>query len=202
MEARCRQLVAWGNLVPSIRDAKVSTVAEYIRSRSRYQVSKLGGRLHREAVAILHASDGAREVARELLGQIVQCLDRILTMLDRHEIDADVLAGRYDLGGEEYAQFKELLLVYIDLITADVNRHAPAVAHRIEQILKLIDPLLEALRGHVRRLSRPPPALRPGRTRSAHRAHDVVVAFRSGPRPGIAAGTRRPRHARTNGPRA
>ena len=172
-EARCRQLVAWGNLVPSLRDAKVSTVAEYIRSRSRYQVSKLGGRLHREAVAILHASDGAREVARELLGQIVQSLDRILAMLERREIDADALAGevttvfgnqrlftdsvrdfyaylagilsRYDLGGEEYAQFKELLLVYIDLITADVNRHAPAVAHRIGLVLKLIDPLLDAL---------------------------------------------------------
>jgi uncharacterized protein (TIGR02677 family) len=173
VEARCRQLVAWGNLVPSLRDAKVSTVAEYIRSRSRYQVSKLGGRLHREAVAILHASDGAREVARELLGQIVQSLDRILAMLDRNGIDADSLAGevttvfgnqrlftdsirdfyaylagilsRYDLGGEEYAQFKELLLVYIDLITADVNRHAPAVAHRIGLVLKLIDPLLETL---------------------------------------------------------
>jgi uncharacterized protein (TIGR02677 family) len=182
-EARCRQLVTWGNLVPSVRDAKVSTVAEYIRSRSRYQVSKLGGRVHREAVAILHASDGAREVARELLGQIVQSLDRILAMLDRgepnrdeqrhHEIDADALAGevttvfgnqrlftdsirdfyaylagilsRYDLGGEEYAQFKELLLVYIDLITADVNRHAPAVSHRIGLVLKLIDPLLETL---------------------------------------------------------
>jgi uncharacterized protein (TIGR02677 family) len=184
-EARCRQLVAWGNLVPSVRDAKVSTVAEYIRSRSRYQVSKLGGRVHREAVAILHASDGAREVARELLGQIVQSLDRILAMLDRDELDrheigagtlagdADALAGevttvfgnqrlftdsirdfyaylagilsRYDLGGEEYAQFKELLLVYIDLITADVNRHAPAVSHRIGLVLKLIDPLLETL---------------------------------------------------------
>ena len=152
VEARCRQLVAWGNLVPAVRDARVSTVAEYIRSRSRYQVSKLGGRLHREAVAILHASDGAREVARELLGQIVQSLERILQMLDRPEVDAEALAGevttvfgnqrlftdsvrdfyaylsgilsRYDLGGEEYAQFKELLLVYIDLITADVNRHA------------------------------------------------------------------------------
>ena len=86
-EARCRQLVTWGNLVPSVRDAKVSTVAEYIRSRSRYQVSKLGGRVHREAVAILHASDGAREVARELLGQIVQSLDRILAMLDPGEPD-------------------------------------------------------------------------------------------------------------------
>ena len=69
-ETRCRQLADWGNLVPSIRDARVATVAEYIRSRSRYQVSKLGGRVHRQAVEILHASDGAREVAGELLGQI------------------------------------------------------------------------------------------------------------------------------------
>jgi uncharacterized protein (TIGR02677 family) len=172
-EARCRQLVHWGNLLPSIRDAKVATVAEYIRSRSRYQVSKLGGRLHREAVAIMHATDGAREVARELLGQIVQSLDRILAALDRHDIDAEALAGevttvfgnqrlftdsvrdfyaylagilsRYDLGGEEYAQFKELLLVYIDLITADVNRHAPAVSHRVGLVLKQIDPVLETL---------------------------------------------------------
>lgn len=173
VESRCRQLVTWGNLVPSVRDAKVATVAEYIRSRSRYQVSKLGGRLHREAVALLHATDGAREVARELLGQIVQSLDRILAMLDRQEIGADALAGevttvfgnqrlftdsvrdfyaylagilsRYDLGGEEYAQFKELLLVYIDLITADVNRHAPAVAHRAGLVLDRIGPLLETL---------------------------------------------------------
>ena len=56
------------------------------------------------------------------------------------------MLSRYDLGGGEYAQFKELLLVYIDLITADVNRHAPAVAHRVEQVLKLIDPLLDTLK--------------------------------------------------------
>src|SRR6202453_147045 len=130
-EARCKQLVSWGNLLPSVRDAKVATVAEYIRSRSRFQVSKLGGRVHREAVAIMHVSDGAREVARELLGQIVQSLAGILS--------------RYDLGGGEYAQFKELLLIYIDLITADVNRHAPAVAHRVELVLKQADPLLETL---------------------------------------------------------
>jgi uncharacterized protein (TIGR02677 family) len=173
-EARCKQLADWGNLVPSIRDARVATVAEYIRSRSRYQVSKLGGRLHRQAVEILHTTDGAREVARELLGQIVQSLDRILAMLDDgNALDADALAGevttvfnnqrvftdsvrdfyaylagilsRYDLGGEEYAQFKELLLVYIDLITADVNRHAPAVAHRAALVLERADALLEAL---------------------------------------------------------
>jgi hypothetical protein len=196
VEERCRQLVRWGNLVSSLRDARVSTVAEYIRSRSRFQVSKLGGRLHRDAVAILHASDGAREVARELLGQIVQSLDRILAMLEHPGTNADALAGevttifsnqrlftdsvrdfyaylagilsRYDLGGEEYAQFKELLLVYIDLITADVNRHAPAVAHRIGLVLKLIDPLLDTL-ATLPGLTLPdgtPVERVPGRTRS------------------------------------
>jgi uncharacterized protein (TIGR02677 family) len=178
-ETRCRQLTDWGNLVPSIRDARVTTVAEYVRSRSRYQVSKLGGRVHRQAVEILHASDGAREVARELLGQIVQSLDRILAMLgdtghaDGDALDAEALAGevttvfsnqrlftdsvrdfyaylagilsRYDLADEEYAQFKELLLVYIDLITADVNRHAPAVAHRAGLVLAQADRVLLAL---------------------------------------------------------
>src|SRR5215469_9521646 len=177
-EARCRQLAAWGNLVPSIRDARVATVAEYIRSRSRYQVSKLGGRVHRQAVEILHASDGAREVARELLGQIVQSLDRILAMMCSSHVgvdtlEAEVLAGevttvfsnqrlftdsvrdfyaylagilsRYDLAGEEYGQFKELLLVYIDLITADVNRHAPAVAHRADLVLAQAERVLQAL---------------------------------------------------------
>jgi uncharacterized protein (TIGR02677 family) len=171
-------LADWGNLVPSIRDARVATVAEYIRSRSRYQVSKLGGRVHRQAVEILRASDGAREVARELLGQIVQSLDRILALLgSRHTggdtLDAEALAGevttvfsnqrlftdsvrdfyaylagilsRYDLAGEEYGQFKELLLVYIDLITADVNRHAPAVAHRAGLVLAQADRVLQAL---------------------------------------------------------
>jgi uncharacterized protein (TIGR02677 family) len=172
-EARCRQLVEWGNLVPSIRDARVSSVAEYIRSRSRYQVSKLGGRVHRDAVEILQATDGAREVARELLGQIVQSLDRIIAQLARADIDADALAGevttvfgnqrlftdsvrdfyaylagiltRYDLGGDEYDQFKELLLVYIDLITADVNRHAPAVSGRVRQVITRLDQLLATL---------------------------------------------------------
>ncbi|WP_405162060.1 DUF2397 domain-containing protein [Nocardia sp. NBC_01499] len=70
VEARCRKLVRWGNLIPSLRDSRVSTVADYLRARSRYQVSSLGGRVHRSAIEIMQASNGAREVARELLGQI------------------------------------------------------------------------------------------------------------------------------------
>lgn len=173
-EARCRQLVDWGNLIRSLRDARVSSVAEYIRSRSRYQVSTLGGRVHREAVEVLRATDGAREVARELLGQLVEALDRVLRAVsDPARTDRDLVAGevtaifnnqrlfvdsvrdfyaylagvlsRYDLGGDEYAQFKGLLLDYVDLITADVNRHAPAVASRLEAVLADIDPLLDLL---------------------------------------------------------
>jgi uncharacterized protein (TIGR02677 family) len=55
------------------------------------------------------------------------------------------ILSRYDLAGEEYAQFKELLLVYIDLITADVNRHAPAVGHRVDLVLTQADRVLHAL---------------------------------------------------------
>jgi uncharacterized protein (TIGR02677 family) len=105
----------------------------------------------------------------------VQSLDRINDQLARADIDADALAGevttvfgnqrvftdsvrdfyaylagiltRYDLGGEEYAQFKELLLVYIDLITADVNRHAPAVSGRVQQVISRLDVLLTTLAG-------------------------------------------------------
>jgi hypothetical protein len=104
----------------------------------------------------------------------VQSLDRILDMLDGPGVpDAEMLAGevttvfsnqrvltdsvrdfyayladilsRYGLDGENYAQFKELLLVYIELITADVNRHAPVVAHRASLVLERADALLEAL---------------------------------------------------------
>jgi hypothetical protein len=63
IEHRCRQPVTWGNLVPSVRDARVAT-------------SKLGGRVHRQVDDVLRASDGAREIARELLGGTVQTLER------------------------------------------------------------------------------------------------------------------------------
>ncbi len=129
-------------------------MAEWVSSRSRYQVSKLGGRVARQVKDLLKASDGAREVARELLGVTVETLQRISNRLDNPEsIDADALAGevttvfqnqrlfadsskdfyafvqsrisRYDLGGPEYAGFKEILMSYVDLISADVSRHAP-----------------------------------------------------------------------------
>ncbi len=173
IEHRCRQLVTWGNLVPSVRDARVATVSEWLRSRSRYQASKLGGRVHRQVDDVLRASAGAREIARELLGGTVQTLERILAYLDATPVDGDALAGdvttvfnnqrlfaesatdfyafvqgrisRYDLGGPEYAAFKTMLLTYVDLISADVARHAPAVAALLEQIEERLDMVLATL---------------------------------------------------------
>jgi uncharacterized protein (TIGR02677 family) len=175
VESRCKQLVDWGNLVRSVRETRVPTVAAYQRSRSRYQVSKLGGRLHREAEELLRAVDGAREVARELLARIVDSLSQILLQVGNvnRAIDSEALAGavtgvfndhqmftesvtdfyaylagvltRYDLAGEEYAQFKGLLLDYVDLISADVNRNAPEILERLLALLKLIDRVLDNL---------------------------------------------------------
>jgi uncharacterized protein (TIGR02677 family) len=176
-ESRCRQLVEWGNLVRSVRETRVPTVAAYHRSRSRYQVSKLGGRLHREAEEILRAVDGVREVARELLARIVESLNQILLQVGQanRPIDGEALAGavtgvfndhhmftesvtdfyaylagvltRYDLAGEEYIQFKALLLDYVDLIGADVNRNAPEILERLRVLLSLVDRVLENLPG-------------------------------------------------------
>jgi uncharacterized protein (TIGR02677 family) len=177
VEARCKQLVRWGNLVPSLRDARVSTVADYLRARSRYQVSSLGGRVHRGALEIMDATDGAREVARELLGQIAESLDQIPTLLNQpaSEDRAERLSGivttifnnqrlftasvtdfyaylsgvlsRFDLAVEEYAEFKGLLLDYIDLITADVNRHSPLIAAALDRVVEQLDVLLAVLAG-------------------------------------------------------
>lgn len=200
VQQRCEKLEQWGNLVRSVRDARVSTVSEYRWSRARYQVSKLGGRVHRQAEEILRAGEGAREVARELLGGIVATLERIKERLDDHRrtdlpLDADALAGdvtsifanhrlftdsvrdfyaylnhvlaRYDLAGAEYAQFKGLLLDYVDLITADVARHAPAVTARLQRVTVHLEPILAALES-LPTLTGPdgsPAERSPGRTR-------------------------------------
>ena len=177
VEERCRALERWGNLVRSVRDARVATVADHLRARSRFQVSKLGGRVHRHVDEVLRATTGVRDVARELLGGIVETLDRIRERLSgpADTIDADALAGdvttvfssqrlftesvrdfyaylhqvlsRYDLVGEEYLRFKELLLAYVDLLSADVSRHAPAVSDRLERLAPHLEQLLTVLAG-------------------------------------------------------
>src|SRR5439155_1476134 len=74
---------------------------------------------------------------------------------------------RYDLAGDEYAQFKGLLLDYVDLIGADVSRNSPEILKRLVTVLKLIDrvldnlPAVPAMSGYVFTVER-----LPGRTRT------------------------------------
>ncbi|MBB6172655.1 uncharacterized protein (TIGR02677 family) [Nocardiopsis mwathae] len=70
---RLEQLARWGNLVPGRREP-AATIAEFTRSRVRYQVAKLAMRVQRDVDGMLTVAEGAREVSRELLPAIEQGL--------------------------------------------------------------------------------------------------------------------------------
>ncbi|KQS69264.1 DUF2397 domain-containing protein [Modestobacter sp. Leaf380] len=159
VEDRCDSLVGWGNLIRSVRDARVRTIADWQRARTRYQISKLGGRVHRQVEELLATSEGAREVARELLAGTADRLllirelavadptdperlaAEVTTLFSNQRVFLDSLAdfyaylatvlSRYDLAGDEYATFKGVLLDYVGLLGSDVGRHAPLVGERL-----------------------------------------------------------------------
>ncbi|WP_446044651.1 DUF2397 domain-containing protein [Streptomyces olivaceus] len=173
-EERCGRLVRWTNLMPAARDPRVPTVAALRHTRSRFQITRLGGSVHREVTKVLRMRDGAREVARELLGSMAVLLGRILRQAQEpFSVDAEALAAdvttvftnqayfadsirdfyaylssvlvRYDLAGEEYASFKGLLLEYVHLIDTDVSRHSPAVLTCLEELTPVLGRVLSAL---------------------------------------------------------
>ena len=74
-----------------MRDALAPTVRYFLRSGTRYQASKLGGRVHHDAEGVMAAGDGAREVARELLGATVEILVTVTKTAGAVQISA--LAG-------------------------------------------------------------------------------------------------------------
>ena len=125
--AACKQLEAWGNLVRGVRDARVATVRDYLRSRTRYQASKLGGRVHREAEAVLAAGDGARDVARELLGTIVDLLERITSRLVRvnpgSPLDVTALAADVTTVFNNQTVFNESVRDFYAYLNAVLTRY-------------------------------------------------------------------------------
>ncbi|WP_322620793.1 TIGR02677 family protein [Streptomyces acidicola] len=174
LTARLEKLVHWGNLLRSTHTVRATSIAEYQRSRSRYQLSKLGERVQRDADEVLAGADAAREVSSELLTLVdrglrdiaamvgapggadpQQALEKISTLFvqfaefaesvrDFYAYLGQVLA-RYDLDGAEYQGFKELLLDYVEAITEDVSFRAPRIAAH----LKVIWPHLPALLGRI-----------------------------------------------------
>ncbi|MFC4468427.1 TIGR02677 family protein [Streptomyces xiangluensis] len=178
LTARLEQLVRWGNLLRSTHTVTASSIAEYQRSRSRYQLSKLGERVQRDADEVLAGADAAREVSSELLTLVdrglrdiaamaaapggadpQQALERISTLFvqfaefaesvrDFYAYLGQVLA-RYDLDGAEYQGFKELLLDYVEAITEDVSFRAPRIAAHLRAIWPHLPALLSRIDAHA-----------------------------------------------------
>jgi uncharacterized protein (TIGR02677 family) len=178
LTARLEQLVRWGNLLRSTHTVTANSIAEYQRSRSRYQLSKPGERVQRDADEVLAGADAAREVSSELLTLVdrglreiaamvavpggadpQQALEKISTLFvqfaefaesvrDFYAYLGQVLA-RYDLDGAEYQGFKELLLDYVEAITEDVSFRAPRIAAHLRVIWPHLPTLLSRVDAHA-----------------------------------------------------
>ncbi len=166
--ARCKYLADNGNLLLSPREVRVTSISEYQSQPVRYTVSALGARLHREVVAFLAVTGGAREVPRELLALMAEGLSRL-----EPAADLECLAGaistifsqfhtfagsvtdfytyigsvltRSDLDGDEWAGFKHLLLDYLETIVESVRRHTPAITAAFERLRPELPALLDRL---------------------------------------------------------
>lgn len=182
LTVRLEQLVKWGNLLRSSHTVKASSISEYQRSRTRYQLSKLGERVQRDADGVLAEADAAREVSNELLALVERGLrelaehvtapggiepqdglERVSTLFVQFTEFADSIRdfyaylgqvlARYDLDSTEYQGFKELLLDYVEAITEDVAFRAPRISAALEKLWPHIPDLLARLDAHAQGLT-------------------------------------------------
>ncbi|MGW5478540.1 TIGR02677 family protein [Streptomyces sp. NPDC004008] len=182
LTVRLEQLVQWGNLLRSSHAVNASSISEYQRSRSRYQLSKLGERIQRDADGVLAEADAAREVSNELLALVERGLreladlvtapggiepqdglERISTLFVQFTEFADSIRdfyaylgqvlSRYDLDSAEYQGFKELLLDYVEAITEDVAFRAPRISAALDTLWPHIPALLDRLDAHAQGLT-------------------------------------------------
>ncbi|WP_241265509.1 TIGR02677 family protein [Streptomyces boncukensis] len=174
LTTRLEQLTAWGNLLRSSHTVAASSIREYQRSRSRYQLSKLGERIQRDVDDVLAGADAAREVSSELLALVErglrelaslvhqpgganpqEALERISTLFVQFVEFADSIRdfyaylgqvlSRYDLDGGEYQGFKDLLLDYVEAITEEVSFRAPRIASALDVLWPELPGLLERI---------------------------------------------------------
>ncbi|MGW4513952.1 DUF2397 domain-containing protein [Streptomyces sp. NPDC004393] len=182
LTVRLEQLVRWGNLLRSSHTVKASSISEYQRSRARYQLSKLGERIQRDADGVLAEADAAREVSSELLALVERGLrelaelvtapggiepqdglERISTLFVQFTEFADSIRdfyaylgqvlARYDLDSAEYQGFKELLLDYVEAITEEVAFRAPRISMALDTLWPHVPGLLTRLDAHAQGLT-------------------------------------------------
>lgn len=169
---RLKSLEGWGPLLVSSRPVRASSIREYQRARSRYQLSPLGERIQRQADEIIAAADAAREVSRELLALVARGLVDLADLAHRPggvppgegiglvaalfaqfgEFADSVrdfyaylgqVVFRYDLDVGEFAGFKELLLDYAETITEEVSRFAPQIQVSLDRLWPELPAMLE-----------------------------------------------------------
>ncbi|QDY78092.1 TIGR02677 family protein [Streptomyces qinzhouensis] len=182
LTVRLEQLVQWGNLLRSSHTVKAASITEYQRSRSRYQLSKLGERIQRDADGVLAEADAAREVSNELLSLVERGLrelaglvtvpggiepqdglERVSTLFVQFTEFAESIRdfyaylgqvlSRYDLDSAEYQGFKQLLLDYVEAITEDVAFRAPRISGALDTLWPHIPDLLDRLDTHAQGLA-------------------------------------------------
>ncbi|MET8410387.1 TIGR02677 family protein [Streptomyces sp. NPDC005195] len=182
LTARLEQLERWGNLLRGSHTVKASSITEYQRSRARYQVSRLGERIQRDADGVLAEADAAREVSNELLALVERGLrelaelvsepggiapqdglERVSTLFVQFAEFADSIRdfyaylgqvlARYDLDSAEYQGFKELLLDYVEAITEDVAFRAPRISAALDALWPHLPVLLDRLDAHAQGLT-------------------------------------------------
>jgi len=88
VETRCEQLIAWGNLVRSVRDTRVKTITDYLRSRARYQPSKLGGMVYRQVTDLMAEVGGGEpsDVLEAGLGDLAAAAAPIIKTLTANPV--------------------------------------------------------------------------------------------------------------------
>ncbi|MFF1416778.1 TIGR02677 family protein [Streptomyces sp. NPDC058280] len=182
LTVRLEQLERWGNLLRGSHTVKASSITEYQRSRARYQLSRLGERIQRDADGVLAEADAAREVSNELLALVERGLrelaelvsepsgiapqdglERISTLFVQFAEFADSIRdfyaylgqvlARYDLDSAEYQGFKELLLDYVEAITEDVAFRAPRISAALDTLWPHLPALLDRLDAHAQGLA-------------------------------------------------
>ncbi|MDX3851062.1 TIGR02677 family protein [Streptomyces sp. AK02-01A] len=182
LTARLEQLERWGNLLRGSHTVKASSITEYQRSRARYQLSRLGERIQRDADGVLAEAEAVREVSNELLALVERGLHELAELLsepggiapqdglervstlfvqfagfadsirDFYAYLGQVLA-RYDLDSAEYQGFKELLLDYVEAITEDVAFRAPRISAALDTLWPHLPALLDRLDAHAQGLA-------------------------------------------------
>jgi uncharacterized protein (TIGR02677 family) len=111
VEERLRYLVEHGNLARSPREARARSIAEYLATRTRYQVTPRGELAHRLVEQFLADGDAAREVSTEMLPPILAALTDLRATAQVIAAGADApdptdLAARI---GTLFAQFERLV---------------------------------------------------------------------------------------------